>query len=142
MNYALTINGTIISGVHEGLRPFTDETFALNPRLATHEVRAIPDRGDYQAGTDIRCYEPDGTTKPLVWCIQQGYMALPPGKEIIDGVLVDLAVPEKEAEPSVREIILGLRSEIAGLKDAVAANAAKIASVELKPVEPIREVKT
>ena len=101
MNYALTLNGTIITGVHEGTKSFTAETFARNPRLAGQEVRIIHDRGEYQTGVDIRCYETDGTMKPLVWCIQQGYLPLPQGKEIIDGVLVDTAVPEAEAPPSL-----------------------------------------
>lgn len=97
MNYALTILGNTITGVHEGTKPFTAETFENNPRFAGQEVRVIPDRGEYRPGIDIRCYEPDGSMKPLVWCIQQGYLPLPPGKEIIDGVLVDTMVPEAEA---------------------------------------------
>ena len=128
MNYALTINGTIITGVHEGRRPFTEETFMLNPRLATYEVQAIPDRGDYQTGTDIRCYEPDGTMKPLVWCIEQGFLPLPPGKEIIDGVLVDTMVPEAEAPPS-------LLKKLEDAQAAAAANDAVMADLLLLLIE-------
>ena len=101
MNYALTLNGTIITGVHEGTKPFTEETFEANPRLAGQEVRVISGRGEYQTGMDIRCYELDGRMKPLAWCIQQGYLPLPMGKEIINGVLVDTMVPEAEAPPSL-----------------------------------------
>lgn len=101
MNHALTLNGTIITGVHEGTKPFTAETFAKNPRLAGQELRIVLNRGEYLTGMDIRCYDPDGTMKTLVWCIQQGYLPLPPGKEIIDGVLVDTMVPEVEAPISL-----------------------------------------
>lgn len=128
MNYALTINGTIITGVHEGLRPFTEETFMMNPRLAEHEVRSIPSLGEYQAGMDIRCYEPDGTMKPLVWCIEQGYLPLPPGKEIIDGVLVDTMVPEAEAPPS-------LLKKLEDAQAAAAANDAVMADILLLLIE-------
>ena len=136
MNYALTINGTIITGVHEGRRPFTEETFMLNPRLATHEVRAIPDRGDYQAGMDIRCYEPDGTMKPLVWCIEQGYLPLPPGKEIIDGALVDTMVPEAEAPPKLLERIE--RAETANAVEASAARVVFLALAQAGTVTPVQ----
>lgn len=140
MNYALTVKDNIITGVHHSQMLFGPYTFEANPRLASHQIVIVKEPGQYQRGMDIRCYEADGMLKDAVWCIQSGFMALPPGTEIIDGKLVDLEVPEQEAEPSVVEIILGLRNEIAGLKEAVAANTAKIASVELKPAEPIREV--
>lgn len=101
MNYAITLNGTIITGVHEGTKPFTTETFEANPRLAGQEIQIIHSPEGYLTGMDIRCYETDGTMKPLVWCIQQGYLPLPKGKEIIDDVLVDTMVPEAEAPPSL-----------------------------------------
>lgn len=142
MNYALTIQGTVITGVHECLRPITPETFENSLRYAGQDVMAIPARGTYRTGMDIRCYEKDGTLKDELWCIQQGYMALPPGKEIIEGKLVDVEIPETEAEETVKQILLSLRSEIAGLKEGLSAQSAKVEQIEqkLNPIEPIKEV--
>ena len=105
MNYALTMQGTVITGVHESAEAFTDATFEHSPRFAGDAVVPVAARAGYQAGLDIRCYEPDGTVKDRVWCITQGYMELPAGWEIIDGSLVEPQIPEADAQPKLLERI-------------------------------------
>lgn len=129
MNYAITLNGTIITGVHEGTKPFTIETFEANPRLAGQEVRVIPERGEYRTGMDIRCYGPDGMMKSLVWCIQQGYLPLPLGKEIVDGVLVDTMVPEAEAPPTLLQRIDGLHAALDSIRESLLGRLQMLESV-------------
>ena len=118
MFYALTLDQTIITGVHESLLPFHAQTFETNPRLMNHEVLSIPDPADYLTGMDLRCYEPDGTQKPLVWCIEQGFLPLPPGKEIMGGVLVDTQTPEAQAPPSLLNALHDAQAAVAA-NDAV-----------------------
>lgn len=130
MNYALTINGTIISGVHEGRLPFHGKTFEKNPWLSGHEVRPIPSPAEYKVDMDIRCYEPDGTPKDPAWCIESGFMKLPPNTEIIDGELVDITKPEADASESIKSIITGLRGELELLKSQVTEQSIKIGGIE------------
>ena len=112
MNYALTIDSTVITGVHESLSPFHPLTFENNPRLAGQEVRVIPERLEYQTGVDIRCYEPNGMMKPLVWCIEQGYLPLPPGKEIVEGLIIDKATPEPDLPPAIQQVLNDARAAL------------------------------
>ena len=141
--HALTLRGTIITGVHEGTKPFDSKTFSKNLRLAADEVLPVESSAEYERGTDIREYEKDGRRKPLIWRIQNGYGEQPPNTEIINGELVEIDVPESEAPALIKEILQSLRSEIASLSDRFTEQAAKIASVELKVnpriVEPIKE---
>lgn len=125
MNYALTINGTVITGVHESMAVFTQDTFASSPSYAGDEVRIIPAKADYQKGIDLRCYEENGTIKDLVWCIQQGYMEIPTGYEIVDGVLVKVDIPEAEAPLTLKQRIA--RAEQAHAVEASAAKAVFVA---------------
>ena len=98
MYYALTIRDNLITGVHEGGSPIEQGHFSANPELANDTVFAIEGTHDYVTGIDIRCYNDDGSMKPELWCIEQGYLALPPNKEIINGELVDKVIPP-EAQP-------------------------------------------
>jgi len=60
----------------------------------------------FMAGEHIMCYTEDGVRKPDVWCIENGYMALPQGKEIINGELVDVAKPEPEQPQSFKDFMI------------------------------------
>lgn len=96
MYYALTIIDNIITGVHESMTPYTSSTFVEHPRFASHQVVTIQDPMQFQTGVDIRAYNEDGTMKDEVWCIEQGYMPMPDGYEIVDGVLVKKEISEAE----------------------------------------------
>lgn len=136
MNYALTIRDNLITGVHESAVEFTPKTFENNPRLSADEVRLIPARADYLTGVDIRCFEVNGTAKDPVWCIEQGYMALPEGWEIIDGVLVQSQVPEAEASPTLLKRVE--RAEQANAVEASAARVVFIALAQAGTVTPVQ----
>lgn len=105
MYYALTVNAyQIITGVHESVTPITETTFAANPELVDDTV--IPfDAGEYQTYTHILCYNDDGIRKPDLWCIENGYMELPPNKEIINGELVDKEVPAEEQPQTLKQYL-------------------------------------
>lgn len=106
MYYALTINADqIITGIHESVTPILTDTFAANPELADDTVVTIPAPVDYQTYTHILCYNEDGTRKPDLWCIENGYMELPPDKEIINGELVDMNTPIENIPPTLMEKI-------------------------------------
>lgn len=106
MYYALTINtDQIITGVHESGTPITETTFEATPELADDTVVSIPSPAEYQIYTHILCYEEDGTLKDLVWCIENGYMDLPPNKEIINGELVDKEIPADEQPQTLKEYL-------------------------------------
>lgn len=127
--YALTINGTMITGVHSSTAEYTASTFENSPRFAGDEVRVIAAPADYTMWTDIRCYEEDGTARDPVWCIQQGYLPLPPGKEIIDGVLVDTMVPEAEAPPTLLQRIDGLHAALDSIRESLLGRLQMLESV-------------
>lgn len=106
MHYALTINADqIITGVHESIAPILTDAFAANPELADDTVVSIPSPAEYQIYTHILCYEEDGTLKDLVWCIENGFMPMPPNKEIINGELVDKEVPAEEQPQTLKEYL-------------------------------------
>ncbi len=106
MYYALTINADqIITGVHESVAPILTDTFAANPGLVDDTVIIIPAPADYQTHTHILCYDEDGTRKPDLWCIENGYMELPPNKEIIDGELVDKEIPAEEQPQTLKQYL-------------------------------------
>lgn len=106
MYYALTINtDQIITGVHESVTPILTDTFSANPELSEDTVVSIPAPADYQTYTHILCYEEDGTRKPDLWCIENGYMELPPNKEIINGELVDKEIPAEEQPQTLKEYL-------------------------------------
>lgn len=142
MNYALTIRKGIITGRHESEAPFMPNHFAQNPELTSDEFVPIPVAGDYRAGEHILCYNKDGTRQPNLWCIQSGYMALPPDKEIINGELVDMKAPLEEAPEIVKTIILGLQAKVTELENKFTAQAEILGRIALKvePIEPIKEV--
>ena len=106
MYYALTINADqIITGVHESDTPILTDTFSANPELADDTVVTIPTPADYQTYTHILCYNEDGTLKDFVWCIENGYMELPPSKEIINGELIDKEIPAEEQPQTLKQYL-------------------------------------
>jgi len=106
MHYALTVDGSIITGVHESLEKIEQGHFATNPGLASHQIMPLDDPAEYVVGMDIRCFNDDGTRKPVVWLIENGYLEIPEGYELIDGVLVASNVPESEAPLTLVERVL------------------------------------
>ena len=124
MYYAITVNADqIITGVHESVTPITPSTFAENPSLAEDTVVAVETPNDLQAGIDVRCFNEDGTSKPIVWCIENGYMELPPYAEIIDGELICREMPPEEAPLTLEEYFATMvneaKAEAKALVDAV-----------------------
>ncbi len=106
MYYALTINkDNIITGVHESMHPIAADTFSANPVLSEDTVVVIESPAEFQTYIDVRCYNEDGTRKPYLWCIENGYMELPPNKEIINGELVDKEIPAKEQPQTLKEYL-------------------------------------
>ena len=106
MYYALTINADqIITGVHESVAPILTDAFAANPELADDTVITISAPMDYQTYTHILCYDEDGVQKDFVWCIENGYMELPPNKEIINGELVDKEIPAEEQPQTIKQYL-------------------------------------
>lgn len=114
MYYALTLKNNIITGVHGSLSVIEQGHFALNPEFANDTVIPISGEFDYVIGMDIRCYNEDGIMKSEVWCIEQGYLPLPPNKEIINGELVDIMLPPEQQPITIAEFI---SAEIAAIKD-------------------------
>ena len=106
MNYALTVDGSIITGVHESLDLIAQGHFAANSELASHLIIPLDNPAEYSVGMDIRCFNEDGTLKPIVWCIENGYMEIPKGYEMIDGELVESNVPEAEAPVTLVQRVL------------------------------------
>ena len=106
MYYALTINkDNIITGVHESMHPIAADAFSANPALSGDTVVVIDSPAEFQAYVDVRCYNEDGTLKPLVWCIENGFMPMPPNKEIINGELVDKEIPAEEQPQTLKEYL-------------------------------------
>ena len=104
MHYALTINSDgIITGVHESRLPINKATFAANPELSSDSLRHIDSPADYGIGEHILCFDETGVRKPDVWCIQNGYMELPPLMEIIEGELVYRESAAEERNPTLEE---------------------------------------
>lgn len=130
MYYALTVNNYIITGVHESLSEFTADTFALNPELAGHEVIPIGEGTQHQSGIDIRAYSEDGVIEDLVWAIEQGYVPMPDGYDIIDGELVELDLPAEEAPPAIMAVMREAAEEAAR----AATNAFDKRFTALKPI--------
>lgn len=120
MYYALTVKDNIITGVHESEKPITDKTFKANPWLAEDLVIPIDTPMDYLTGTDIRCFEKDGKLKDPVWCIEQGYMKLPPDMELIDGELIKKDIPVEEAPPSLKDRLMAAEQKVLEMAEVVA----------------------
>jgi len=106
MHYALTMDGNIITGVHESLDMIAQGHFAANPDLASHQIIPLDDPAEYSIGMDIRCFNEDGILKPIVWLIDNGYMDIPNGYEIVEGELVESNVPESKAPVTLVERVL------------------------------------
>ena len=124
MFYALTINtDQIITGVHESGTPITTNAFSANAELSEDTVVSIPSPAEYQTHTHILCYNENGTRKSDVWCIENGFMELPPYAEIIDGELIYREMPPEEASPTLEEYFATMvneaKAEAKALVDAV-----------------------
>lgn len=130
MNYALTVRGTTITGVHEGIRPFTQDTFAKNPRLAGDEVRLIEDPAEYAPGTDLREYDANGMLRPLVDRILEGYAQVPPGYELIEGELVRTQEAEAEAPPTLLQRIDNLHAALENVRESLMGRLQMLESVQ------------
>ena len=106
MYYALTVNKDhMITGVHESLSVISTKTFASNSYIKDDEVIVVDSPAEFESDVDIRCYSEDGSLKPLLWRIENGYAPLPFDKEIINGELVDKEVPAEEQPKSLKEYL-------------------------------------
>ena len=124
MHYAITLDPQkIITGIHESLTPITASTFAVNPGFADHDVVAINGPSEYRTGESILCYNDDGIRKSDVWCIESGFMEMPPYAEIIDGVLVYREMPPEERpvtlEDYFRNLVNDAKAETKAMIDAL-----------------------
>ena len=111
--HAITINNDgIITGMHESKEPITALQFYNNPWLHGDIVRGVSAVSEYTEGVHIDCYDEAGKYKGHVWAIQNGYAAMPPGYEIIDGELIESAPPEgTPLNPSLEERLNSLKRE-------------------------------
>ena len=142
MYYALTIRNGIITGVHESTIPIEIDTFAHNKELSGDEVVTISSPVMYQANTHILIYNEDGTRKPDLWCIENGYMELPPNKEIINGELVDKEIPAEEQPQTLKEYFAEqfgiVRQETAPAQKAATVMFRALAQTDvIKPVDAL-----
>ena len=115
MNYCLTVQGNLITGVHEKEGAFTEKTFLRNPWLTDSTVVPIKEPAEYEAGVDIRCYYKNGKMRPLLWCIEQGYAKVPDGYDLIEKELIKLDAPVSEAPPTIRQRMDAQENQIAQL---------------------------
>ena len=120
MYYALTLNkDLIITGVHESLQPISHDAFASIPALSSDTLLSIASTADYRTGEHILCFHDDGTRRHDLWCIQQGYMELPPNKEIINGELIDKQVPAEDQPQTLKGFLeeqIGLVRQVTDTK--------------------------
>lgn len=135
--YAITIKDNVITGVHESALPIGAETFAGNPWLREHEVRAIESGTDYQAGRHLAEYA-GGKLRPLTERIKEGLAEVPPNHELIGGELVKTdAPPDEEKNPGVARMIQNMADEIFTLKEEIRAfGAARDLHAEQPGTEP------
>lgn len=142
MHYALTINEDgIITGVHESRVPINETTFAATPELSSDSLRLIDSPAEYRIGEHILCYDENGTRKPDVWCIQNGYMQLPPFMEIVDGELVQKETPAEERSPTLedffREMVKGAMDETKAQMDALQQDAYRMSETAKQASESL-----
>lgn len=142
MHYALTINSDgIITGVHESRVPINETTFVANPELSSDSLRQIDSPAEYRIGEPILCYDENGTRKPDVWCIQNGYMALPPFMEIVEGELVHRETPAQDRNPTLedffREMVKGAMDETKAQMDALQQDAYRMSETAKQASESL-----
>lgn len=112
MYYAITVNAdNIITGIQESMTPMTVSSFAANPELANDAVITVDGPMDYRAGENVLCYGTDGKRKSDVWCIENGYMELPPYSQIMDGELVYREMPPEDAPMSLEQYFANMINE-------------------------------
>ena len=144
MHYALTINADgIITGVHESRVPINETTFAANPELSADSLRQIDAPAAYRIGEHILCYDENGARNSDVWCIQNGYMELPPFMEIVDGELVQKETPAEERNPTLedffREIVREARDEAKVMVEMVQQDAYRMSETAKQASEALVE---
>ena len=142
MHYALTINTDgIITGVHESRVPINETTFAANPELSSDSLQQIDAPAAYRIGEHALCYDENGARKPDVWCIQNGYMQLPPFMEIVDGELIQKETPAEERSPTLeeyfREIVKEARDETKAQMDALQQDAYRMSETAKQASEAL-----
>ena len=143
MYYALTVNADHnITGVHESLTPITTSTFRNNTSLSEDTVILIESPAEFKSFMDIRCYNEDGTLKPLLWCIENGYIPLPPDKEIVNGELVDKEIPAEEQPQTLKEYLdeqfASIRNETAPAQKASTVRFRALAQTDvIKPADAL-----
>lgn len=102
MFYAITINDAgMITGRHESMEPITPKIFKGHAVFGGDRVLDVDAGSAYKEGVNIACYDEEGRMRPAAWCIQQGYMEMPEGYELIDGELIKADLPVEELPESI-----------------------------------------
>lgn len=101
MYHAITIKDGRITGRHQSIAEITTDTFAQSPAFAGHQVQAVDAATEYAEGQLMAAYDPAGILRPLIDRINEGLAQVPDGYELIDGQLVETALPEQEAPPTL-----------------------------------------
>lgn len=116
MYHAITIKNGRITGRHESTGPITGETFAVNGPFHGHEVREIAPEAAYESGFLLTEYDQLGQLRPLLDRIHEGLREVPEGFEVLEGKLVAVEAPAKEAPETVRVLIDRIMAENVDLK--------------------------
>ena len=89
--YSITINNDgVITGRHESKEPINSLQFYENPWLHGDVVKGITAAAEYVEGMNVGQYDDLGRYRGDVWSIENGFMNLPEGHEIVDGVLQEI----------------------------------------------------
>lgn len=116
----------LITGVHESLAKITQQTFAENPAYAGQALQDVPWDAKVYAGTNVAEYDAQWQLKPDAWRIQQGYLPLPPGYELVGDQLVEKAVPPAQAPPTLQEQLERAQQQAAAAEQSRAIQDARI----------------
>ena len=95
--YAITINSNgIITGRHESKEPINSLQFYENPWLHGDVVKGIAADAEYVEGMNVGQYDELGRYRGDVWSIENEFMSLPDGYEIVNGELIETPILEPE----------------------------------------------
>ena len=102
--YAITINSDgIITGRHESKEPINSLQFYENPWLHGDVVKGIAADAEYVEGMNVDQYDELGRYRGDVWSIENEFMSLPDGYEIVNGELIETPILEPEATAPTEE---------------------------------------
>ena len=95
--YAITINNDgVITGRHESKEPINSLQFYETPWLHGDVVKGIAADAEYVEGMNVGQYDELGRYRGDVWSIENEFMSLPDGYEIVNGELIETPILEPE----------------------------------------------